>query len=468
MPDIAAPRPGSARLLFALACSQLVVALDFSIVYVALPSLGEALRFSTVTLQWVVSGYAIVFAGFLLVGGRLVDAVGGGRVFVAAHALFAIGSLGAGAAGDAELLLAGRVGQGLAAALLAPATLALLNEGWPPGRARDRALAVWGSTGAVGLALGVVVGGVVLATVSWRWVFWVAVPINVVCVAASMGLLRNRPVSLRRRLDPTAALLGTGAVVSLVVAATQASTGNASWSVVAAWTAVAAGLGVAVAWSQSRRPGALIPVGLWRVTTLRTACVVAALYMASLGAEFYLVTLYLQRDMRMSTLAAGLAFLPLTLTIVAGNSLAGWLAGRWGLRRLLMAAFGIGAVGLGLLTLGLTQHEYLTGVLPGLVVSGVGQGIAFTAMFITGTRDLDESANGSGAALVTTTQYVGGAIGLALLVLLHGPAPVTADFQRAFLVTVLIAALTVPVAAVMLPSRVATPAGAGAGSRTHD
>lgn len=456
MSDIAAPRRGSSRLLFALACSQLVVALDFSIVYVALPSLGEALGFSIVTLQWVVSAYAIVFAGFLLLGGRLVDAVGGGRLFLAAHALFAISSLAAGAADEADLLLAGRVGQGLAAALLAPATLALLNEGWRAGRARDRALAVWGSTGAVGLALGVVVGGAVLATLSWRWVFWVALPINVVCVATAAGLLRGGPAGARRRLDPTAALLGTAAVVSLVVATTQASTEDPSWRGVATWMVVAAVLGAAVGRLQSHRPGALIPVGLWRVPTLRAACVVAALYMASLGAEFYLVTLYLQREMEMSTLAAGLAFLPLTLTIVAGNSLAGRLAGRWGLRRLLMVAFGVGAVGLGLLTLGLTQHVYLTGVLPGLVVSGLGQGIAFTGMFITGTRDLDETANGTGAALVTTTQYVGGAIGLALLVLLHGPTPETADFRRAFLATVLIAAVTVPVAAVMLRVPTAT------------
>ncbi|MEH0981850.1 MFS transporter [Micromonospora sp. CPCC 205556] len=464
MSDIAAPRPGSSRLLFALACSQLVVALDFSIVYVALPSLGEALSFSTATLQWVVSAYAIVFAGFLLLGGRLVDAVGGGRLFLAAHALFALSSLAAGAADDGALLLAGRVGQGLAAALLAPATLALLNGGWPAGPARDRALAVWGSTGAVGLALGVVVGGAVLAMLSWRWVFWVAVPINAICVAAAAGLLRGGAASARQRLDPTAALLGTAAVVSLVVAATQASAERPSWSAVAGWAVVAVVLGAAVCGLQSRRPGALVPVGLWRVATLRAACVVAALYMASLGAEFYLVTLYLQRDMGMGTLAAGLAFLPLTLTIVAGNSLAGRLAGRWGLRRLLIVAFGVGAVGLGLLTLGLAQHAYLTGVLPGLVVSGLGQGLAFTGMFITGTRDLDETANGTGAALVTTTQYVGGAIGLALLVLLHGPAPETADFRRAFLATVLIAAVTVPVAAAMLRAPAAVLTGARSAS----
>lgn len=462
MSEIVAPRSGSSRLLFALACSQLVVALDFSIVYVALPSLGEALSLRTATLQWVVSAYAIVFAGFLLLGGRLVDAVGGGRLFLAAHALFAVSSLAAGAADNAGPLLAGRVGQGLAAALLAPATLALLNGGWRAGPARDRALAMWGSTGAVGLALGVVVGGALLATLSWSWVFWVAVPINAICVATAAGLLRGGPVSARQRLDPTAALFGTAAVVSLVVAATQASTGQPSWGAVAGWAAAAVVLGAAVGGLQSRRPGTLIPAGLWRVATLRAACVVAALYMASLGAEFYLVTLYLQRDMGMGTLAAGLAFLPLTLTIVAGNSLAGRLAGRWGPRRLLMVAFGVGAVGLGLLTLGLGQPAYLTGVLPGLVVSGLGQGIAFTGMFITGTRDLDETANGTGAALVTTTQYVGGALGLALLVLLHGPAPGTADFRRAFLATVLIAAVTVPIAAAMLRVPAATLAGARA------
>ncbi|KDN80838.1 MFS transporter [Kitasatospora cheerisanensis] len=185
------------------------MALDFSIIYVALPDIGGSLHFSTVALQWIVSAYAIFFAGCLLLGGQLSDAFGAGRVFLSAQLLFAASSVGAALAGSAGPLIAARVGQGVAAALLVPSTLGLLSAAYPAGPARDRAVSVWGTTGAVGLALGVTAGGGILSVASWPWIFWINLPIVAVCLlAAARRSARPRtapaPRSPPRRPSPPA------------------------------------------------------------------------------------------------------------------------------------------------------------------------------------------------------------------------------------------------------------------------
>ncbi|MGA4845757.1 MFS transporter [Streptomyces sp. G5(2025)] len=452
MPPLHTPTAGP-RLLTALAGAQLLVALDFSIIYVALPDIGADLRFSDVSLQWIVSAYAIFFAGFLLLGGQLADAFGGGRVYLAAQALFAMSSLAAGLSQDVWSLIAARAGQGVAAGLLVPATLGLLGSFYPAGPPRDRALSVWGTTGAAGLALGVVAGGGLLAVASWRWIFLVNLPIVAICLLAAGRVMRGRG----RRRTPIAlpaTLSASAAVTALVLVFTEFSRARPSVPVVTtagAATLTAAGLFVL---TQRRGAGPLIPTTLLRVPTLRVACGVAALYMASFGAEFYLVTLYLQQVREYSALAAGLAFLPLAGAIIVGNTLAGYLAGRWTLRALLATAYLTGAVGLLALTVAVSvSGGYAAGVLPGLLLSGLGQGMAFTGMFITGTRDLPEESNGTGSALVTTAQYIGGSVGLAALVMIHGERPDASAFVRALCVTVVVAVAAVPTALCFLTRR---------------
>ncbi|GAA4214145.1 MFS transporter [Actinocatenispora rupis] len=440
-----------------LAGAQLLVALDFSIMYVALPDIGAALRFSPVALQWIVSAYAIFFAGFLVLGGQLADAVGAGRMFVVAQALFAVSSLGAGFAGSAAPVIAARVGQGVAAALLVPATLGVLGASYPAGPQRNRAVSVWGTTGAVGLALGVLAGGALVALASWRWVFWVNLPVVAVClVAAGPALRRVRPVR-RVRVAVVGTLAASAAVVAVVAACTELARAHPRPLLVGAGFAVAA-LAGAVFGVHQRGDRPLVPRGLLAVRTLRTACVVAALYMASFGVEFYLVTLYLQDVRGYRPLAAGCAFLPLAGAIVVGNTLAGRYAGRWPLRRLLAVAYAVGGVGLVVLAVAVHAHAgYVAGLLPGLLLSGVGQGTAFTALFVTGTRDLPPDRAGTGSALVTTAQYTGGSLGLALVVLLHGERPGTADFVHALALTAAVALAAVPVALLLLsPARRAT------------
>ncbi|WP_331764974.1 MFS transporter (plasmid) [Streptomyces sp. NBC_01384] len=449
MPASPVPAPG-ARLLTALAGAQLLVALDFSIIYVALPDIGASLHFSAVALQWIVSAYAIFFAGFLLLGGQLADVFGAGRVFLAAQLLFAASSTGAALSGSAATLIAARVGHGVAAALLVPATLGLLSSAYPAGPERDRAVSVWGTTGAVGLALGVTAGGGILAVASWQWIFWVNIPIVAVCLLAAGNAVRSTAVEERVPVATSATLSACTTVVAVVLAFTELSRAHPNTTVVAAALMVTVLAGGLLALSQSRRRP-LVPRALLRVRTLQVACLVAALYMASFGAEFYLVTLYLQDVRAYSALAAGMAFLPLAGAIVVGNTVAGRLAGSLPLRRLLSTAFLTGAVGLLVLALAVgNDGGYAPGILPGLLLSGFGQGMAFTGMFITGTRDLPQESNGTGSALVTTAQYTGGSIGLALLVLLHGEHPASPDFVRTFCVTAAIAMAAAPLALFLL------------------
>ncbi len=438
----------------ALAGSQLLVALDFSIIYVALPDIGASLRFSGAALQWIVSAYAIFFAGFLLLGGQLVDAYGGGRVFLAAQSLFALASLAAGLSGGASTLIAARVGQGVAASLLVPATLGLLGQHYPAGPARDRALSVWGTTGAVGLALGVTAGGALLTVASWPWIFWINLPIVAVCLVAAGDALRAPAGRDRRPLAVAGALLASAAVVAIVLVFTELARTRPSAPVIVAGAVTAAVAGVLFAAGQRRGARPLVPSALLAVRTLRTACLAAALYMASFGAEFFLVTLYLQDERGYSALAAGLAFLPLAATIVVGNTVAGALAGRWRLHHLLAAAYATGAAGLLVLAVAAASSGgYATVILPGLLLSGLGQGMAFTGMFVTGTRDLPEESNGTGSALITTAQYTGGSVGLALLVLLLGERPDPGAYALTFGVTVVIALAVVPAAWRLLTGR---------------
>nr|WP_276209217.1 MFS transporter [Streptomyces harenosi] len=433
-----------------MAGAQLLVALDFSIIYVALPDIGTSLHFSAVALQWIVSAYAIFFAGFLLLGGQLADVFGAGRVYLAAQTLFAVSSVGAALSTSAAALIAARAGQGVAAALLVPATLGLLSSAYPAGPERDRAVSVWGTTGALGLALGVTAGGGILAVASWQWIFWVNLPIVAVCLLAAGDALRSTTAGARAPVAAAATLSACAAVVALVLAFTELSRARPSLPVVAAALGAALLAGGLLAVSQKRRRP-LVSRALLRVRTLQTACLVAALYMASFGAEFYLVTLYLQDVRDYSALAAGTAFLPLAGAITVGNTVAGRLAGRMPLRRLLATAFLTGAAGLALLAVAVgTEGGYVAGILPGLLLSGAGQGMAFTGMFITGTRDLPQESNATGSALVTTAQYIGGSIGLALLVLLHGEQPATPDFVRTFAVTAVVAVAAAPAALFLL------------------
>lgn len=423
--------------LAVLSVAQFLIALDYSIIYIALPSVADDLRLEAALAQWVVSAYAVLFAGFLVVGGRLTDRVGPRRMFVGAIVFFGLASAVGGVAGSGSVLLAARAAQGLGAALLQPAVIALIGTTFPAGPARGRALAVWGAVGASGLAAGAVLGGV-LTTASWRLTFVINVPLTLLCAAGALVWVRRRHDRETDRIPLRASVLATGAVLGLVLGLTLGA--DHGWTA----TPTLAVLGLAVllfaAFVGNERAAPLIEPTLRRIGSLRVGAAATALYMASVGSEFYLLTLLLQRMKGYPALAAGLAFVPLAVLVTAGNGAAGRALRTLRPRVVLGAGFATAAAGLLWLSLALHQDSYAADLLPGLLLSGFGHGVIYTSMFVLGTRDVPAGHQGTAGALLTTSQYLSAAVTVAVLTLVLGPAPDHADFRAAFLVTTVAAA----------------------------
>ncbi len=294
---------------------------------------------------------------------------------------------------------------------------------------------MWGSVGAAGLAAGAVLGGL-LTTLSWRLTFLINVPLTLLCAAGALvWVTRDRPADGSVPVPAGAAALGTGAAVTLVLGLTLvADRGWTSAPAVGALALAAAALGAFVRNERTARAVLIEPV-LRRVRSLRTGALATALYMASVGSEFYLVTLLLQSARGYSPLRAGLAFLPLAVLVTVGNVTAGRVVRRLGPSRVLTAGFVVAAVGLTWLALPLHGGSYARDLLPGLLISGFGHGVIYTGMFLLGTQDVPAGHQGTAGALLTTSQYLTGSVTVAALTLVLGPQPGAAEFRAAFLVT---------------------------------
>lgn len=438
------------------AVAQFLIALDYSIIYIALPSIARDLALDPATAHWVISAYAVPFAGFLMAGGRLTDRLGPRRVFVAAITLFGVACLVGGFATGGGPLLAARGGQGFAAALLQPAVLGLIGTTFPAGPARGRALAVWSSVGASGLAAGAILGGL-LTTSSWRLTFLVNVPLTLLCaLAAARGGRRGPEAGDRvgreyvggdvRAVPLLASVLGTVAALALVGGLTLGA--EAGWGATPTIVTLAAALVASAAFvaNEARSRRVLIDRVLRGTRSLRVGAVSATLYMASVGSEFYLVTLLLQEGKGYAPLVAGLAFLPLALMVTVGGVTAGRAARRMSPRAVLAAGFAVAAAGLGWLSLAVHGDSYATDLLPGLLLSGAGHGMIYTSMFIIGTGDVAAEHQGTAGALITTAQYLSAAFTVAVLTLVLGDGPGDGGFRAAFLITTAAAAAGVVLA----------------------
>jgi MFS family permease len=418
--------------LAVLSVAQFLIALDYSIIYIALPSVAADLRLEPSLAQWIVSAYAVLFAGFLVVGGRLTDRVGAKRLFTVAIVFFGAASAVGGVATDGTVLLAARAAQGLGAALLQPAILGLIGTTFPAGPARSRALAVWGAVGASGLAAGAVLGGL-LTTASWRLTFVINVPLTLLAAAGALVWVRAAAPATGARIPLRAAVLGTGTVLTLVLGLTLgADRGWQAWPTIASLVLAVA---LFAAFVLNERTTPLIEPALRRVRTLRAGAVATALYMASVGSEFYLLTLLLQDMKGYDALRAGLAFVPLAVLVTAGNAAAGRALRTSAPATVLAAGFAVAAAGLAWLALALSGDSYVVDLLPGLLLSGFGHGVIYTAMFVIGTQDVPVGHQGTAGALLTTSQYLSAAVTVAVLTLVLGPAPDHAAFRVAFLVT---------------------------------
>jgi EmrB/QacA subfamily drug resistance transporter len=406
---------GALLALFGL--SSLITALDFTIVYVALPDIARDLGFSPHALQWVVSAYAISFGGLLLLAGRLSDVVGRRRVFLAGMGLFAAGSLLGGLAPAPGLLIGARIIQGLGAAALFPSTLALVNTTFAEGRQRDRALGLWAAAGASGLSLGALLGGVLTDAVGWQGVFFVNLPLTLLGVIGAVALLTGDPPRERgRHFDLPGALTATAAASLLVFATAQGSElGWTSAAVVLAALAAAALTAAFIAIeATARRP--LLPLRLFRNASLSAALAVIFVFGMTLNSVPYVLTQHFQAVLGLSALQAGLGFLVPTATITAGNLLGERLVARFGVPAVLLVGIGVGAVGATLLTPAMTAGSTYPAVLPGLVAFGLGLGVVFPAMFVAASTDVPERDSGIASGLASTALQIGTAAGLAVLV----------------------------------------------------
>jgi EmrB/QacA subfamily drug resistance transporter len=394
--------------------AQFMVILDIAIVNVALPAIKADLHFSQANLQWVITAYAILFGGVLLLGGRLADVLGRRRLFVAGVGLFAVSSLLSGLAWSEGSLIAFRALQGLGGALLTPAALSILMMIFQEGRERNLALGIWGAASGSGGAAGVLLGGLLTSYLSWSWIFFINIPVAVVVIGLTPWLLsESRVDAAHRHFDLAGAASVTAGIMLLVYAMTRAAQDGWTSGTTVALLAGAAALIVAFVVIEVRSKAPLLPMGIFRLRTLAAANA-TAIMIASVGfSEFLLLTLYLQDVLRYAAIQTGLAFVAITLTIVVVSNVAQQLVTRLGVRRVLATGLVLSAAALALLARLPVHGHYLWDVFPALVLGGVGLALSFVPVTIAGLTGVDRSQAGIASGLINTSRQIGGAIGLA-------------------------------------------------------
>jgi EmrB/QacA subfamily drug resistance transporter len=439
-----------------LACAaQFMVVLDVSVVNVALPSVQAALGFDAVGLQWVVGGYVLVFAGFLLPGGRLADVHGRRRVFLWGLALFSAASLVGGLATSPGTLVAMRAAQGLGAAVLAPATLTILTTMFAEGPARTRALAVWAAVSSAGGAAGNLIGGVLTDALSWRSILLVNVPVGVVAAVAAVRLLpADRPRTAGAgRLDVPGAVLATLGVTALVHGVTRTQTDGWGDPVTVAGLAIGLGALAGFAGVETRWAAApLVPPGLVRLRAVWVGNAVMLLAGACFIPMWFFLSLYMQDELGYGALACGIGFLPHTLVGIAGARLAPVVMARTGARALVIVATLLAAAGFLWQSRVSAHGGYLDGLLGPAVVMSAGMGLLITPVTTLVTSGVRVRDAGAASGLMNATRQLGGAIGLAALVTLAATGNGAATAYETVFVTMAGVCAGVALLAMALPA----------------
>jgi EmrB/QacA subfamily drug resistance transporter len=415
-----------ALVLAVLATAQLIISIDYNIVYVALPEIGRSVGFSAHTLQWVVSAYAVAFGGFLLLGGRACDVLGAKRMFVVGLSLYAGSSLVGGLASDPGVLIAARAVQGIGGAVLFPATLTLVSLSFAAGPERNRAFAVWGTAGGSGMILGSLLGGTLTQAFGWPAVFFVNVPL-----ALAVALIGGRVITAGdtgtarsgRQFDLSGSVMATLGITAVVYAVVDGP--EVGWTAPSVQLTAILGVGLLAAFfvQQRRSSDPLLPLHLIRNRNLAVGSGVTFGYMASFGTLLYFLTLYFQLVRGHSALETGIAFLVPMVAIAVGAQTAGAAATRFGAKATLLASLVIGGSGAVLVVTSLSASGSYLDLVPGLLVLGVGQGAGYTIMFGAATEGVDPAEQGVGSGIVSTTQQIGGAVGLAVLVAVASTEP---------------------------------------------
>ncbi len=402
--------------LILLCFAQFIVVLDASIVNVALPSIGEALSFSQENLAWVVNAYVLTFGGFLLLGGRMADLLGRRRVFIAGLLLVGFASLAAGFASNEGQLIAARAAQGLGAAIISPAALSIITTIFSDGSERNKALGAWGAVAGAGGAAGVLFGGILTDTLGWEWVLWINVPVAfAVALLAPRLIAESRSESATRHFDTAGAVTVTAGLSVLVYALVDAADAGWGSTQTLGLLAVAAALIGAFVAIELRSQAPLVPFRIFRLRTLTGANVVGVLVGASLFSMFFFITLYMQQVLGFSPIEAGLAYLPLALTIIAASGIASQLVTRVGFKPVLVAGMVSIAAGLVWFSQVSVGGGFTTDILGPSLLAAVGLGFAFVTTTIAAVSGVREHESGLASGLINTSQQIGGALGLAVL-----------------------------------------------------
>jgi EmrB/QacA subfamily drug resistance transporter len=445
-----------------------MVILDATVVNVALPTIKRELGFSEQSLSWVLNAYTLVFGGFLLLGGRLADRLGRRLVFAAGIGLFSAASLICGLSQSEGMLLVARGVQGLGGALVSPAALSILLTTFAEGPERNHALAVWGAIAGAGGAVGLLLGGVIVEVLSWRWVFFINVPIGAVVLALAPRIVpESRAASARRGgYDVGGAVVITLGTIALVFTLIEAD----GWGWTSARTltgfAVAIVLVVAFVAIERRHEDPLVPLRIFSNRSLAASNATLLVVAAALFGVFFFCTLYLQQVLGYSALETGVAYLPLSLTIIAASTLASRVVDRFTPKPVLAAGLLVSTVGFVLLTRVSGHGDYASHVLPAMIVLGTGLGMSFVPITISATNGVAAGDSGLASGLINATQQVGGSLGLAILSsvstsrttsALQGgatlPSALTHGFKGAFIVAAGLCALGLVVGLALLPPR---------------
>jgi EmrB/QacA subfamily drug resistance transporter len=420
--------------LYMLCAGELMIVLDTTIVNVALPSIQGSLGFTDSALVWVVNAYMLTYGGFLLLGGRLGDLYGKRGLFLAGITLFTAASLVCGVAGTQATLVAARALQGLGGAVVSAIALSLIMNIFTEAGDRAKAMGIYGFVCAGGGSIGVLLGGVLTSALSWHWVFLVNLPIGMAVYSFCLNLLERDAPSEPGKLDVGGAVTIT---LSLMLAVYGIVGGNqAGWTSPQTTSLIggAAVLLVAFLWIELRVSAPLMPLGLFKVKTVAAANVLGVFWAAAMFAWFFLSALYMQTVLGYDPMQIGLAFLPSNL-IMAAFSI--WLSAkmvmRFGIRMPIVAGMLLSAAGLGLFALWPKDASFMLHVLPGMLLLGIGCGMALNPVMLAAMQDVAPEASGLASGVVNTSFMMGGALGLAILASLSERAGYHAAFAVAAL-----------------------------------
>jgi EmrB/QacA subfamily drug resistance transporter len=398
-----------------LSVVQFMVVLDIAIVNVALPSIQVDLGFSEQNLQWVISAYALVFGGFLLLGGRAADLLGRRRVFLAGLVVFTLASLFAGLAWSEASLISARAIQGLGAAVITPAALSILSVTFPEGRERNIALGVWGAVGGFGAAAGVLLGGVLTSVLSWSWIFFVNIPVGVAGFVLAPILLKESRDASVKSFDAAGAVLVTSGLSLFVYAITEA--GRNGWlagSTIALFAVAIALLVGFVVW-ELRHPEPLMRIGILRIKTVTGANVAGFILGTATFSLFLMLTLYMQQVLGYSPMKTGVTYLAVAGTAILTSAVAAQLVTRIGVKPVLVTGMTSLTVGLVYFTQVSVHGSYLGDLLPGFLLVAVGLGFSFVPISIAALAGIQPAEAGLASGLINTSQQIGGALGIAAL-----------------------------------------------------